>query len=294
MLFWCSALDIALALMQEESTLKAFAFDIYLPDESSSRFYIFHDLAELFGEEFNYDALRRLRKLLAEDPGNPKRKLTSDHESDVVSLSASKPEVIWLVSRVINENSVPKYKKDYTDGEYEEVLERLKAWKRPKPKKWGTGDFFYFELSNGELAYGQVLGKEYTTPTCALFEAKSRGILSVEDIRKSRVISILHLGSDLLDKGLWKVIGPGKLVAHPDSSSLGKRGSVGTTSFGGGMALQELAEAYFGLAPWNVGYCGDDYYYDKQLMSGVTRPSQCLWLSEEPRKAYRAKHGITA
>jgi hypothetical protein len=279
---------------KQENILKAFAFDIYLPDESSSRFYIFHDLAELFGEEFNHDALKRLRKLLAEHADNPKGKLTSDYEADNVSLSASKPEVIWLVARVINENSIQKYKRDYTDSEYQEVLEKLKAWKRPKPKKWSVGDYFCFALSNGELAYGQVLAKGYTAPTCAQFEARSSEVLSVEEVRKARVISILHLGPDLLDKGLWKVIGQGRPVTDPDSASLGKRGSVGTTSFGGGTALQKLAEAYFGLAPWNVGYCGDDYYYDKQLMSGVTRPSHCLWLSEEARKAYRAKHGMTA
>ena len=271
-----------------------FAFDIYLPDESSSRFSIFHDLAELFGEEFNHDALKRLRKLLAAHPDNPKGKLQSDYEADNVSLTASKPGVIWLAARIINENSIQKYKRNYTDSEYQEILEKLRSWKRPKPRKWSVGDYFCIELSNGELAYGQVVAKEYNFPTCALFEAKSRDILSVEDVRKTRVISILHLGPDLLDKGVWKVMGPGKPIADPDSSPLGKRGAVGTRSFGSGTALQQLAEAYFGLAPWNVGYCGDDHYYDKRLMPDVTRPSNCQWLSEEERQAYRAKHGITA
>lgn len=285
----------ASALMrQEDSILKVFAFDIHLPDESSPRFYIFHDLAELFGEEFNRDAIKRLKKLLAGHSDNPKGKLTSDYEADNISLSSSQPQVMWLVARLINENSIQKYKKDYTVDEYEEILQKLKAWKRPKPRKWDVGDFFSVELSNGELAYGQVLSKDYRAPSCALFEAKSHTVLSVNEIRKTRVISILHLGSDLLDKGRWKVIGTAKPVANPDSSSLGKRFAVGTSSFGGGRALQDLAEAYFGLAPWNVGYYGDDYHYDKQLMPGVKRPSRCLWLSEEERKAYRTKHGFTA
>jgi hypothetical protein len=281
-------------MSQEKNIFKAFAFDIYLPDETSSRFYIFHDLAELFGEEFNRDAIRRLKRLLAEYPDNPRGKLISDYEADNVSLSASKPEVIWLVARVINENSLPKYKKEYSVKEYERILQKLKAWKRPKPTKWQAGDFFCFELSNGELAYGQVLSKDYGAPSCALFEARSPAVIPIKEIAKTRVISILHLGSDLLDKGLWKVVGGGKPIADPDSSPLGKRFAVGEISFGGGEALQDLAEAYFGLAPWNVGYCGDDYYFDKQLMPGVKRPSQCLWLSEEERQAYRAKHGITA
>jgi hypothetical protein len=281
-------------MSEEKNIFEAFAFDIYLPDETSSRFYIFHDLAELFGEEFNRDALMRLKKLLVEHPESPGRKVVSDYEANNVSLSASKAEIIWLVARLINENSLDKYKKEYSVKEYEEILQKLKAWKRPKPKKWQVGDFFCFQLSNGEFAYGQVLSKDYGAPSCALFEAKSHAVLSIQEIGKARVISILHLGSNLLDKGLWKVVGGGKPMADPNSSQLGKRFAVGSISFGGGEALQSLAEAYFGLAPWNVGYCGDDYYYDKQLMPSVKRPGNCLWLSEEERDAYRAKHGITA
>jgi hypothetical protein len=134
----------------ENCILKAFAFDIFLPDESTPQFYIFHDLADLFGEEFNHDALRRLRKLLAAHPDNPKGKLSTDHEADRVSLRASKPEVIWLVAQVINENCIEQYKTTCTAADYGEVLHALKSWKRPKPKKWETGDFFSFELSNGE------------------------------------------------------------------------------------------------------------------------------------------------
>jgi hypothetical protein len=64
------------------SKLDVFAFTIYLPDECSSKFYIFHDLAELFGLEFNEEAAKRLKKLLKEDPNDPGAKLSMDREAD--------------------------------------------------------------------------------------------------------------------------------------------------------------------------------------------------------------------
>lgn len=270
----------------ENCVLKAFAFDIFLPDESTSRFYIFHDLAELFGEEFNYDALKRLKKLLAAHPDNPKGKLSLDQEADNVTLTAAKPEVICLVAQVINENCIKQYKTTYTAAEYEAILHALRSWKRPKPKKWAAGDFFAFELSNGELAFGQVLSKSRSgSAYCALLEAKSDEMLSVDDLQSRRVVSVLSLVyMGLLDKGVGKVIGSGAPVTPP---------TVSSRSFGE-ETLQDLAEAYFGLAPWNVGWCGDDCYYDKLLCAGIERPGNCLWLSDEERRAYRAKHGITA
>ena len=97
-----------------------------------------------------------------------------------------------------------------------------------------------------------------------------------------------------MDKGVWRVIGSAKILADPDSSQHGKRNEVGSRSFGSGKHLQTLAEAYFGLAPWNVGYCGDDEYFDKELMPGIKRPDNCLWLDPAERKAYRELHGIRA
>ncbi|MBK1789593.1 Imm26 family immunity protein [Persicirhabdus sediminis] len=280
--------------MIENDTLKAFAFDIQLPDETSPRFYIFHDLAELFGEEFNRDALKRLRKLLRGHPQNPRGKLISDYEADCVSLNASKADVIYLVARIINEESISAYRRECSEEEYAEILAELQGWKRRKPKKWQVGDVFSFSLSNGDLGFGQVLAREYGAPTCALLDIRSSELISVSEIEKARVISILHLGSDLLDKGGWQVIGTARVLADPDSSQHGSLFDVGSTSFGSGQHLQDLAEAFYSLSPWNVGYCGDDEYFDKQLMADVKRPENCLWLNDEKRRAYRDEHGITA
>lgn len=274
--------------------LKAFAFDIRLPDENFSRFYIFHDLAELFGEEFNADALARLRRLLREHPENPRGKLTTDWEADFVSLSASKPDVILLVARLINENAISPHRRDLSEEQYAAILTALRGWKRRKPKPWRIGDVFCFRLPDSRLGYGQVLYKEYDAPTCALFEIRSEEPLPVEEVRKARVISILHVGGDLLNKGAWQVLGNTKIVANPNSGPTGSRNRIGGESWGSGEPLQELAEAYYGLRPWNVGLGGDDRWYDKQLMPGIKRPKTALILSPAERRAYREKHGILA
>jgi hypothetical protein len=306
----------------ENDTLKAFAFDIDLPDESSSRFHIFHDLAELFGEEFNSDALKRLRKLLREHPNDPKRKLSSDHEADCVSLSATQADVIFLAARLINENSIPQYARDYSVTQYQDICQDLNDWKRRKPHKWKVGDVFCFPLSDGEYGYGQVLTQ---WSTCALLDIKSRSALPLSEFEASResvakrltrkllavfrafgrlrktfkcgarVISALHVGSDLLDKGQWKILGNQDLMANPQSSTQGReRTDVGAISFGGGATLQDLAEAYHGLKPWNVGWSGDDEYFDKMLLTGIERPERAQMLDAEQRSAYRHEHGFGA
>lgn len=54
--------------------------------------------------------------------------------------------------------------------------------------------------------------------------------------------------------------------------------------------LQELAEAYYGLLPWNAFGEG---YYDEMLMRGFERPKTALVLGPSERLAYCEKHGIT-
>jgi hypothetical protein len=46
------------------------------------------------------------------------------------------------------------------------------------------------------------------------------------------------------------------------------------------------------LEPWNVGYCGDDQYFDKMLVPGVRRPATALILDPEERRRYREQRGF--
>lgn len=275
----------------KDSKMDAFAFTIYLPDECSSKFRIFHDLAELFGLEFNEQAAKKLKKLLKEGPNDPGAKLSMDREADYVSLRASKADVIGLIARLINENSLPAYKRDFTDEDYERINLALASWKRPKPKPWAVGDVFAFKLQDGSLGYGQVIDSQHGAPSCALFERKTKDELAGHEVLGSRVVSILHIGSDLLDKGVWKVLGNHPPVAKSAESQHGPRNQVGAKSFGGGGIVEDLANAYFGLVPWNGEYYREDYL-NGLLMPGIQMPETCWILNPEERRAYRLERGL--
>jgi hypothetical protein len=275
----------------KDSKMDAFAFTIYLPDECSSKFRIFHDLAELFGLEFNEQAAKKLKKLLKEGPNDPGAKLSMDREADYVSLRASKADVIGLIARLINENSLPAYKRDFTDEDYERINLALASWKRPKPKPWAVGDVFAFKLQDGSLGYGQVIDSQHGAPSCALFERKTKDELAGHEVLGSRVVSILHIGSDLLDKDVWKVLGNHPPVAKSAESQHGPRNQVGAKSFGGGGIVEDLANAYFGLVPWNGDYYREDYL-NGLLMPGIQMPETCWTLNPEERRAYRLDRGL--
>ena len=275
----------------KDSKLDAFAFTIHLPDECSSKFRIFHDLAELFGLEFNEHAAKKLKKLLKEDPNDPGARLSMDREADYVSLRASKADVIGLVARLINENSLPPHKRNFTNDDYERINDALASWKRPKPKPCAVGDVFAFKLQDGSLGFGQVIDSQYGAPSCVLFELKSAHELAPNEILRSRVVSILHVGSDLLDKGVWTVLGNAPPITRSSRSQHGPRNQVGSVSFGGGGIIENLANAYFGLVPWNGEYYREDYL-NGLLMPGIHMPDSCWILDSEERRAFRLERGL--
>lgn len=167
----------------------------------------------------------------------------------------------------------------------------LSSWKRPKPKPWAVGDVFAFKLQDGSLGYGQVIDSQHGAPSCALFERKTEDELAGHEVLGSRVISILHIGSDLLDKGVWKVLGTHPPVAKSKKSQHGPRNQVGAVSFGGGGVVEDLANAYFGLVPWNGEYYREDYL-DELLMPGIQMPNTRWILGPEERRAYRLERGL--
>jgi hypothetical protein len=88
------------------------------------------------------------------------------------------------------------------------------------------------------------LGKLQGTKLCpVLIVGAEILLLSLEDIISSPVISVLQLGSECLDSFEWKVIGIDKKQAP-----LMHRGE---RSYSAGI-LSNLAEAYYGLEPWNL------------------------------------------
>ena len=82
-------------------------------------------------------------------------------------------------------------------------------------------------------------------------------------------------------------------MLNPDNGSGGKFGSIGSTSYGGGGTMTDLANAYWGLEPWNVLY--EQNYYDDILLKGISRPKSALILNQADRQKYRQdKFGLAS
>ena len=64
-------------------------------------------------------------------------------------------------------------------------------------------------------------------------------------------------------------------LCHPP-----KPDADGLTRMSGGSAiLSSLANAYYGLAPWNAFY--KDTYFDELLLPGIARPSDVMLVSKQ-------------
>ncbi|QNA42701.1 Imm26 family immunity protein [Lacibacter sediminis] len=262
---------------------------VNLPDENQNYFSIFHDLAELFEDEFQSDAVKKLRSKLK----NVKPKASIEYEADNTHITTSNADTLVVVITAIEELATEKFKVSFQQLDTVQITELLKAAKknRPKPKEWQTGDVFSIPLLNDTFAFGQVLDKKYCT--CALFNLQSdSSTLTEEQFKRLQPISILHLSNgDLLNNGHWNILYNQTVTLNPSSGSGGRFGDIGSSSYGQCKAMTDLANAYWGLEPWNVMYRED--YYDQLLLKGLTRPKTAHVLNEADRKTFRKeKFGV--
>jgi len=262
---------------------------INLPDENESHFSIFHDLAELFGDEFQSDAIKKLRNKLKD----VKPKASIEYEADNTHITTSNVETLVAAITAIGKLATEEFKASFQHLDTAQITELFEAAKknRPKPKEWQTGDVFSIPLLNGTFAFGQVLDKKYCT--CALFNLQSDNItLTVDQFNSLQPISILHLSNgDLLNNGHWNILYNQPVTLNPNSGSGGRFGDIGSKSYGQCGAMTDLANAYWGLEPWNVMYRED--YYDELLLKGLPRPETAKVLNEADRKAFRKeKFGV--
>ena len=82
------------------------------------------------------------------------------------------------------------------------------------------------------------------------------------------MLAVLHVNEDHLTAGEWPIIGHLQPMAEPYSGPCGHPFKTGGRSWDG---LETLANAYFGLAPWNAFHKDD--YLDAFLLPGVLRPA---------------------
>ena len=107
--------------------------------------------------------------------------------------------------------------------------------------------------------------------------------LPVHDILEFGLITVLHTDGTCLDSNEFVVLGHVNPCVDPASGPWGEGGTSTSDT-----AFTQLANAWYGLEPWNVLYRED--YWDKVLYREKARPSSARVLSAEERKEYRRNH----
>lgn len=252
-------------------------FTIQLPNESYAVFSIFEDLADFFETEYQSDAFDLLKVELNELNLKPKPNI--DYESDFTQIDSKNADTIFEVAKAIHRLSTSKKKNKLSDSELETIYKQLKKWKRPPKQKWKIGDVFSIPLLDGSFSFGQIVGIYLTkSPILALFEIKQDQInITSNNLIEARVISIWNSDDEFIANHKYKILFNAEQITNPEN--------VKDKSKSGGTNMHDLANAYFGLEPYNVLY--KENYYDDYLQPNIKRPKNVLWLSQEDRKKYR-------
>ena len=264
---------------------------VNLPNENQSSFSIFEDLAELFDKEYQNEAVKLFKSKIKDVKPKP----SIDSESDFTSIQTSNVDTLISVINAIIDLCTDENKKSFAQLDEVELKKTFANAKknRPKPKEWNTGDVFAIPLADNSFSFGQVLDKKFCT--CVLFDIRSDNtVLNASEFKRLKPMSILHLSNgDLLNNGQWQILFNEQVTVNPNSGSGGRFGDIGSKSYGQCGTLTDLANAYWGLMPWNVLY--EEDYYDKILLKGITRPNGVLILNPTDRQKYRQeKFGIAS
>jgi hypothetical protein len=111
-----------------------------------------------------------------------------------------------------------------------------------------------------------------------LFEIKQENSeVTINQLLNARILSVWNADDENLANRKYKVIFNSEIIVSPEK--------VENKSISGGATMDELANVYFGLLPYNVMANENDY--DKYLQPEIERPQNILWLNKEERIKYR-------
>lgn len=141
---------------------------------------------------------------------------------------------------------------------------------------WTIGDVFSIPLDDGEVVAGQVIGQEpqaLNSATIAVFDAKS-GATAVdpEALDSEGIFAKLFVTRDLLDSGVWHVVGHRSPLVPEGSrpyEDLRGRGFIGARIHGSAN-VTAFVNAFYGLRPWDAWH--DPNYLDQFLVSMAKKP----------------------
>ncbi len=147
-------------------------------------------------------------------------------------------------------------------------------------QQWQVGDAFLVPTRDGQAVLAQVVGQEaevLNSVTSAFFDQRIpsasewTGILPVQ-----KLFSVLFVTRDLLDSGVWRVVGRQPIRVPRDVfpyEQLRQAGFVGSKVIGSGI-VAEFLNAFYRLVPWDDWK--DPHYLDSLLISPDKKPSNLL------------------
>jgi hypothetical protein len=154
-----------------------------------------------------------------------------------------------------------------------------------RKQRWDVGDQFTVRLPDGTAALGQVVGREaevLNSVTCALFSIRCETDSPAPSPALDDLISCVFTTADLLDRGVWEVIGRSELVVPTHLlpfEHTRMQGWVGAKVYGSANVAQFLA-AYHCLARWDDW--ADPAYLDRLLIAPDKKPANVLRKRAEP------------
>jgi hypothetical protein len=152
-----------------------------------------------------------------------------------------------------------------------------------KKQSWKIGDAFSVETEDGRNVLGQIVGQEpraLNSVTVVFFDFRfERGyqLTSCEGLQADNIFSAVFTTRDLLDSGVWKIIGHFPIDIPQElrpNESLRDKGFVGAKVIGSGV-ITEFLNAFYALRPWDDWKKPD--YLDSLLVGPEKKPAGLIY-----------------
>lgn len=149
-------------------------------------------------------------------------------------------------------------------------------------QKWGVGSLFAVQTDDSLSVVGQIVGQEpevLNSASVAFFDKRYQRIEEIPSHSApdpAEVFAILFVTRDLLDSGVWRVVGESKVVVPQvmlPYEHLRESKFTGAKVYGSGI-VNAFLNAFYGLALWDDWH--DPNYLDRLLLTPDKKPLQRL------------------